>query len=85
MSFYELNWRKGAKCVKLVVGCSFLVKVSVHEGMLTMASSWWGKNVITPISYVDFIGIERFLSNSPSNKLDVGFGVLADNFNFCGQ
>jgi hypothetical protein len=37
------------------------------------------------ISYVDFIGIERFLSNSPSNKLDVGFGVLAENFNFCGQ
>jgi hypothetical protein len=37
------------------------------------------------ISYVDFIGIERFLSNSPSNKLDVGFGVLVDNFNFCGQ
>jgi hypothetical protein len=37
------------------------------------------------ISNVDFIGIERFLSNSPSNKLDVGFGVLADNFNFCGQ
>jgi hypothetical protein len=36
------------------------------------------------ISYVDLIGIERFLSNSPSNKLDVGFGVLADNFNFCG-
>jgi hypothetical protein len=37
------------------------------------------------ISYVDFIGIERFLSNSPSNKLDFGFGVLADNFNFCGK
>jgi hypothetical protein len=37
------------------------------------------------ISYVDFIGIERFLSNSSSNKLDVGFGVLVDNFNFCGQ
>jgi hypothetical protein len=37
------------------------------------------------ISYVDLIGIERFLSNSPSKKLDVGFGVLADNFNFCGQ
>jgi hypothetical protein len=37
------------------------------------------------ISYVDFIGIERFLSNLPSNKLDVGFGELADNFNFCSQ
>jgi hypothetical protein len=37
------------------------------------------------ISYVDFIGIERFLSNLPSNKLDVGFGVLVDNFNFCRQ
>jgi hypothetical protein len=37
------------------------------------------------ISNVDFIGIERFLSNSPSNKLDVGFSVLPDNFNFCGQ
>jgi hypothetical protein len=32
------------------------------------------------ISYVDFIGIERFLSKLPSNKLDVGFCVLADNF-----
>jgi hypothetical protein len=37
------------------------------------------------IRYVDFIGIERFLSNSSSNKLDVSFGVLADNFNFCSQ
>jgi hypothetical protein len=37
------------------------------------------------LSYVDFIGIERFLSNSPSNKLDVSFGVFVDNFNFCGQ
>jgi hypothetical protein len=37
------------------------------------------------ISYIDFIGIERFLSNSLSNKLDVGFSMLADNFNFCGQ
>jgi hypothetical protein len=37
------------------------------------------------ISYVDFIGIERFLSNLPSNKLDVGFGMLTDDFNFCGQ
>jgi hypothetical protein len=37
------------------------------------------------ISYADLIGIERFLSNSPSNKLDVGFSVLADYFNFCGQ
>jgi len=37
------------------------------------------------ISYVDFLGIENFLSNSPSNNLDVGFGVLDDNFNFCGQ
>jgi hypothetical protein len=37
------------------------------------------------ISYVDFIGIERFLSNSLSNKLDVGFGMLADNFKFCDQ
>jgi hypothetical protein len=37
------------------------------------------------ISYVNFFGIENFLSNSPSNKLDVGFGMLDDNFNFCGQ
>jgi len=37
------------------------------------------------ISFVDLIGIKRFLSNLPSNKLDVGFGVLADNFNFCSQ
>jgi len=37
------------------------------------------------ISYVDFIGIERFPSNSSSNKLDVGLGVLADNFNFYGK
>jgi len=37
------------------------------------------------ISYVDFLGIENFLSNSPSNKVDVRFGMLDDNFNFCGQ
>jgi hypothetical protein len=37
------------------------------------------------ISYVDFIGIKNFLSNSHSNKLDVGFGMLDDNFNFCGR
>jgi hypothetical protein len=37
------------------------------------------------ISCVEFLGIENFLSNSPSNNLDVGFGVLDDNFNFCGQ
>jgi hypothetical protein len=37
------------------------------------------------ISYVDFLGIENFLSNSPSNNLDVGFGVLDENFNFCGK
>jgi hypothetical protein len=35
------------------------------------------------ISYVDFLGIENFLSNSLSNKLDVGFTMLDDNFNFC--
>jgi len=37
-----------AKWVTMVVGCSLLVDVSVHRGMLTMAGSWWGKNVITP-------------------------------------
>jgi hypothetical protein len=46
-SFYELVWRKGAKDVKLVVGYALLVDVSVHGGMLTMADSWWGENVIT--------------------------------------
>jgi len=39
----------------LVVGCSLLVEVSVHGGMLTMTSSWWGKNVITPIKYYRII------------------------------
>jgi len=34
-----ITWRKEAKCVKLVVGCSLLVEVSVHGGMLTMAGS----------------------------------------------
>jgi len=43
-----IPWRKWAKYVKLVVGCSLLVNVSVHGDMLTMAGSWWGKNVITP-------------------------------------
>jgi len=37
------------------------------------------------ISYVDFLGVKNFISNSPSNKLYVGFGVLDDNFNFCCQ
>jgi len=36
-------------------------------------------------SYVDFLGIENFLSICSSNNLDVGFGMLHDNFNFCGQ
>jgi hypothetical protein len=35
------------------------------------------------ISYVDFFGIENFLTKSPNNNLDVGFDVLEDNFNFC--
>jgi hypothetical protein len=43
-----IPWRRGAKYVKLVVGCSLLVEVSVHGGMLTMAGSWLGENVITP-------------------------------------
>jgi hypothetical protein len=59
MSFYELNWRKGAKCVKLVVECSLLVEVSVHGGMLTMAGSWWGKKVITPIVLENIVLIMR--------------------------
>jgi hypothetical protein len=42
-------WRMGAKWVTMVVGCSLLVKVSVHGGMLTMAGSWWGEKVITPM------------------------------------
>jgi hypothetical protein len=37
------------------------------------------------ISYVDFLGIENFLSSSSSNNLNVGFGEMDDNFNFCGQ
>jgi len=43
-----IPWWRGAKYVKLVVGCSLLVDVSVHGGMLTMAGSWWGEKVITP-------------------------------------
>jgi hypothetical protein len=37
------------------------------------------------ISYVDFLGIENFLSSSSSNNLNVGVGVTDDNFNFCGK
>jgi hypothetical protein len=37
------------------------------------------------ISYVDFFGIENFISSSPSSKFDVGFSTLGDNSNFCGQ
>jgi hypothetical protein len=32
----------------MVVGCFLLVEVSIDEGMLTMAGSWWGEKVITP-------------------------------------
>jgi len=32
-----------------------------------------------------FLGLKNFLSNSPSNNLDVSFGVLDDNFNIYGQ
>jgi hypothetical protein len=49
-----IPWRKGAKCVKLVVGCSLLVEVSVHGDMLTMAGSWWGENVITPLWFTNY-------------------------------
>jgi hypothetical protein len=35
---------------KIVVRCSFMVKVSVHAGILTMAGSLREKNVITPKS-----------------------------------
>jgi hypothetical protein len=54
-----IPWRKGAKCVKLVVGCSLLVEVSVHGGMLTIAGSWWGENVITPRFYDPHVGLEN--------------------------
>ena len=37
------------------------------------------------ISYVEFLVIGNFLSNSSSNNLDVGIRVLDDNFNFCCQ
>jgi hypothetical protein len=37
------------------------------------------------ISYIDLLGIEKFLLNSPSNNLNVGFGVLDYNSNFRGQ
>lgn len=37
------------------------------------------------ISYIDFLEIGIFLSNSPSKNLDVSFGVMDENFNFCGQ
>jgi hypothetical protein len=59
MSFYKLNWRKGAKCVKLVVGCSLLVDVSVHGGMLTITGSWWGKNVITQKKFNDKLAMSK--------------------------
>jgi cytochrome b len=32
----------------MVVACFLLVEVSICGGMLTMADSSWGKNVITP-------------------------------------
>jgi hypothetical protein len=47
-----IPWRNGVKYVKLVVGYSLLVEVSVHGGMLTMASSWCWKKVITPGLYL---------------------------------
>jgi hypothetical protein len=42
----------GGKPVKMVVGCSILVEVSVHGGKLTTAGSSWGEKVITPNSYL---------------------------------
>jgi hypothetical protein len=37
--FLRIKLTEGAKCVKLVVGCSLLVEVSVHGAMLTMTGS----------------------------------------------
>jgi len=34
------DWWKGVNYVKMVIGYSILVKVSVYGGILTMAGSW---------------------------------------------
>lgn len=44
--------------------------------------SWLG---LEKINYVDFLGVENFLSCFPNENLDVGFGMLEENLIFCGQ
>jgi hypothetical protein len=74
-------WIRPLTCTHYIANdscaCEYSLKHTSHNEGFQLSNE--------EISYVDFIGIERFLSNSPSYKLEVGFGVLADNFNFCGQ
>ena len=44
--------------------------------------SQWG---LEKINYADFLEIENFLSTFPKQNLDVGFGMLEEILNFCGQ
>jgi hypothetical protein len=44
--------------------------------------SQWG---LEKINYANFLGIENFLSTFPKQNLDVGFGILKEILNFCGQ
>jgi hypothetical protein len=44
--------------------------------------SQWG---LEKINYVDFLGIENFLSIFPKQNLDIGFGMLEEILNFRGQ
>jgi len=36
----------------LVIGCSILVDVSIHGGILTITGSLWGEKVITPYFFI---------------------------------
>jgi hypothetical protein len=60
---------EGGNGMKMVVSCSLLVRVSVHGGMLTMASSWWGKGNYPLKKVMDiFILFVIILATLPSRK-----------------
>jgi hypothetical protein len=56
----------------MVVECSLMVDVVVHEGMLTEGGSSWGQNVISPNNR----HMQHFLSMNGSETTFLCYGLL---------
>jgi hypothetical protein len=63
--------------MEMVVSCSLLVEESVRGGILTMAGSWWGKNVITPKCWDVRIDSSNFFRASTC-LIALGLGKASD-------